>query len=194
MERTRIVWLSCLSIAAIGGFLAHVAVCSLFAPGTGHARPETHAHAAVAHAQGGVHLRACLAVCGAILVVGLAIAATQALRHGRPLRVPLWTFALLPPVVFVLQEQLEALTDGAAVADPAFLVGFALQVPFALVTYLVARAVFSAVRALVGHGGLPRPCLAPFTFSWLPAAPRAAALAPVLARGYGQRAPPPVIG
>jgi hypothetical protein len=194
MERTRLVWLFCLPIAAIGGFVAHLAVYSLFVSGAGHAGHETHAHAAAAPAQGGAHLRACLAICGAILVVGLATAGTQALRRGRPFRVPLWTFAFLPPVVFVLQEQLEALAGGAAFSEPAFVVGLVLQVPFALVTYLVARAVFAAGRALVRCRSLPRPRLAPFTISWLPVAPGATALAPVLARGHGQRAPPPLSG
>jgi hypothetical protein len=106
--------------------------------------------------------------------------------------------ALVPPLGFALQEHLERLIElnafpyGAAL-EPTFLVGMALQAPFALGAVLLARAVL-AVGHLVGRGvaalrsprARTRPA-APVLHTW-----RAPSLArpSLLAMGHCERAPP----
>ena len=73
--------------------------------------------------------------------------------------------------------------------QPAFLIGLALQLPFALAALLLAWALDSAARA-VGYAlaSAPRP-----TFQVFVPAPVRISAAPRptgLARGYGERAPP----
>jgi hypothetical protein len=55
-----------------------------------------------------------------------------------------WLFALLPLLGFTLQELLERWLSGAGfpwwmVLQPTFRVGLALQIPFAIAAYLIAR-------------------------------------------------------
>jgi hypothetical protein len=61
-----------------------------------------------------------------------------------------WAFALLPPLGFVLQEYLERWLAGASypwwmVLQPTFRIGLALQLPFALAAFLVARVLVRVV-------------------------------------------------
>jgi len=78
----------------------------------------------------------------ATVVLGLAVRAGTARRHQRLTPSPGW-FALLGPLVFVLQEQVERALHGglpfAALAEPGLAAGLALQLPFAAAGYLVAR-------------------------------------------------------
>jgi hypothetical protein len=65
----------------------------------------------------------------------------------------LWPFLVLAPLLFFCQEHFERLAhDGAfpwgAVAEPTFMVGLALQLPFALAAYLIARLLLRAARSL----------------------------------------------
>jgi hypothetical protein len=94
----------------------------------------------------------------------------------------------------VAQELLERLLHTghlpwATVLQPAFLIGLALQLPFALAALLLAWALDSAAQA-VGDAlaSRPRPAFDVFVPAPVgtPAAPRPAGLA----RGYGERAPP----
>ena len=101
---------------------------------------------------------------------------------------------LLPPIAFVVQELAERVVhtghvSWTLVVQPAFLLGLAFQLPFALAALLIAWALDSAARA-VGRAlrELARPAF-PVLVSApvrLVAAPRPAGLA----RGYGERAPP----
>ena len=72
------------------------------------------------------------------LLLGLlgAFAVAGAFRRGRT-RSPL-VFAALPPLAFVVQEHAERLE--LVMTEPAFLVGLALQLPFALAALVAARA------------------------------------------------------
>jgi hypothetical protein len=87
------------------------------------------------------------------LVLGLlgALAIVGAVRRGRA-RSP-YAFAVLPPLAFVVQEHAERLELVAT--EPAFLVGLALQLPFALAA-LVAAGAFLAVADLVLEAVAPR--------------------------------------
>lgn len=67
--------------------------------------------------------------------------------------VPVWTFALLPPLLYVVQEHVEYWVGhggptGSPATQPAFLLGLALQVPFAVAAYLAARLLMRLACAL----------------------------------------------
>jgi hypothetical protein len=181
VRRERLSWLIFVPITAIGGLFAHVAVQAIAVPAH-HGAQMPHSHIDMAH------WPLCAAVCGVVGLAGLALGGAR----GGPARVPLWVFALVPPVGFVIQEQMFALSEGA-VAPPAGIglaLGLALQIPFALAAFLVARALltFAAtfVRSLRARPTVlvraPAFLLEPLAASW--PQPRAFVL------GHGQRAPP----
>jgi hypothetical protein len=129
-----------------------------------------------------------------VLLAGLALQAAAGFR-GEPRRAiksPL--IVLLPPIAFVAQEFTERLVHTGhvpwtVVVQPAFLLGLALQLPFALGALLIAWALDSAARAVgqaLGRQPLPRFELFVPGPVRVVAAPRLAGLA----RGYGERAPP----
>jgi hypothetical protein len=95
---------------------------------------------------------------GALVAVAvLAVAWRARGRVGAAL--PLSVAALLPPIGFVLQEQLERLVHAQAhggsilpYAEPAFLAGFALQLPFAVLALLLARKLQHFADAIAATG------------------------------------------
>jgi hypothetical protein len=101
---------------------------------------------------------------------------------------------LLPPAAFFAQEFVERLVHTGHASwtialQPAFLLGLALQLPFALAALLVAWMLDRAARAIgQALSAAPAP-----RFSLFVPAPVGVAAAPRvagLARGYGERAPP----
>ena len=67
---------------------------------------------------------------------------------------PIWPIALIPPLAFLVQEHLERLLhDGTfpwhLAAQPAFLRGLALQIPFALLALGLATVIAGTVRRVV---------------------------------------------
>jgi hypothetical protein len=94
-----------------------------------------------------------LAVAGALGLVGFAFAVGDVARGRHVRELTPAAFALLPPVTFVVQELVELSlhtgTDGwHAFAEPTFLPGLALQLPFALLAYLAARLLLRAAVRL----------------------------------------------
>jgi hypothetical protein len=88
-------------------------------------------------------------VTGALALVGLGSAVADAARARHARELPAGAFALLPPLAFALQELLElSLHTGTfgwrAFLAPTFLPGLALQLPFALLAYLLARLLLRA--------------------------------------------------
>jgi hypothetical protein len=179
MRNGRLPWLLSLPLMAAGCLGAHSASYRLVDPTTG---PD-HGY---------------LALAPLVLAIGIALGVVAALRSalvGRtPAGAPVHLFALLPPLAFTLQEHLERAFHGGPALDtalePTFLVGLALQFPFALCAVVVAC---SLLRATEAAGALllrrPAPQLRPPTIS--PPAfevdvPRAAALA----SRHAGRAPP----
>jgi hypothetical protein len=136
-----------------------------------------------------------LGVAAALLIVGMLARAAQGTAGRR--RLPAWPFALLPFLVFAIQEHTErAIHTGDFPADlvlgPTFILGFLLQLPCGLVAYAVARYL---LRLADGLGqllaqGLPQIELWPLALlepsSFQPARPRIQALA----RCAAGRAPP----
>jgi hypothetical protein len=182
VRRQRLSWLLFVPLTAIGGLVAHVAVQAVAVPAH-HGAGMPHSHIDIGH------WPLCAAVCGVVGLAGLALAGVR----GRPARVPLWVFALVPPVGFAVQEEIFALSEGLATpsAGLGLALGLVLQIPFALAAFLVARALltFAAtiVRSFRARPGVlvraPAFFLEPLAAMW--PQPRAFVL------GYGQRAPPP---
>ena len=133
-----------------------------------------------------------------LLAIAIAVGVVAALRAAFSGRVqgggPVHVFALLPPLAFVVQEHLERMaSDGAAVletgAEPTFLLGLALQLPFALCALVVARCLrraadsFAELRRARTLRLRPSPMLRPrFVLDAPPV--------PALASAHAGRAPP----
>jgi hypothetical protein len=121
--------------------------------------PQTSLRAAVLAATGHAYaawLPLVLALVGAIAIVGLAAAVCDVVRGGTVRELGAGAFAALPPLAFALQELLElSLHTGHiawhAFAAPTFLPGLALQLPFALLAFVVTRFL---LRAAVKVGRL----------------------------------------
>ncbi len=101
-----------------------------------------------------------LGVIAALQVVGLGAVVADAFRCGRPRPVPAWAFALLPPLGYALQEITERWVAGSsnvwlAVQEPTFRIGLLLQLPFALVAFVVAWLLLRVARS-VGQALAPR--------------------------------------
>ena len=98
-------------------------------------------------------------IAAALLAAALTWRFLAALRGDRAATAPAWLFALLAPAAFTLQEHGERLLhDGAFpvghALEPTFLVGLALQLPFALGALLVARLLEEVAEVVVR--ALPR--------------------------------------
>ncbi len=192
MERRRIAWLLSLALMAVGGVVAHMLAYRFVAPhpyargrmleSTGHGYLE--------------HLPLCLAICGAVAVFALLASVVTRVRGGRALHAPVWLFALVPPLGFVVQEHLERLLHSgafphAAALEPTFAVGLLLQLPFALAAFLAARALLALAVVLVETlGEKPRPRLFSLDVAAARVAERPRPRSSTFALGYAQRAPP----
>jgi hypothetical protein len=134
-------------------------------------------------------------VCLALALGALVLRALAAFRGQRHRAAPPAAFALLPVLAFVTQEHAErAVHSGnipwTAALELTFAVGLAVQLPFAFAALLLAEVLDSLAQAV----GVALAAAPPSTRLPLPAA---VALAhaqlprvPILARGYGGRAPP----
>jgi hypothetical protein len=181
---------------AVGSWLgAHCLAYLLVPPGTEH---HMGLHAEHGHAWLG-YTPAILVWGLALIVTGLALCVGEGLRGRLPSPPPVRLFALLPPVAFAVQEHVERLLGTGAVpydlaAEPTFMLGLALQLPFALAALLLTRTLYTigfslglaiAGRLAVGQPRLHGPSLPVSLPAWtMPAGPSALAL------GHGQRAPP----
>jgi hypothetical protein len=87
------------------------------------------------------------------LAVLLAGAFWHALRGRRQSRPSPWIFAALPLIAFTVQEHAERLAHTgavplAAVLEPTFVTGLLLQIPFALLAWVLTRAILRAAETL----------------------------------------------
>jgi hypothetical protein len=117
-------------------------------------------------------------------------------RRGLQRPVPAWAFALLPMLGFTLQEFIERWLSGWSapwlmVLQPTFRVGLLLQLPFALVAFLVARVLLGVADRVgrVLRGAVARPRVVGVSVRWVVlevCPPRRRALAD----GHSGRGPP----
>jgi hypothetical protein len=121
-----------------------------------------------------------LGILGALAVVG----AVRRRRTHSPV-----FFALLPPLAFTVQEHAERLQLVAT--EPAFLVGLALQLPFALAALVAARA-FLSLADLVADVFATRPPVRRAPAPPAPAVRLAAPRARLVSGPRSSRAPPAV--
>jgi hypothetical protein len=188
--RSRVfLWLLTVSLAVAGSQGAHLLTYRLVEP---NADQRAHLLADTGHAYM-AYLPLGLALCTAVVLFALIGQARQA-RPGQA-GLAAWQFGLIAPLVFCCQEHFERLLhDGTfpwdAVLQRTFLLGLALQLPFALAAYLLARLllrVAHAVALLLGRAPRQRrtvPILLPLLASV--DAPRL----PALALGFSTRGPP----
>ena len=145
--RRSVAWLVAVPLMLAGSQAAHSLAYALVFP-----QRSVRLHALAAAGHGYLSwLPLCFGIVGAGALVALAMAAADAARgrHVRDLPPP--AFALLPPAAFALQELLElSLHTGAfgwrAVLAPTFAPGLLLQLPFAALAYLAARALLLAAE------------------------------------------------
>ena len=189
--RQRLAWLSTAPLM-MGGLLAGHALGYRLAIPDAHARADALAHSGHGYLS---YAPLALTVCLGVLVVAVALRALAAFR-GEPSRPSASrAIVLLPLVAFVVMEYVERLVHSGhapltTALQPSFLVGLALQLPFALAALLLAWALDFVAQAvgLALAATRPRPLVSLFVPApvRVPPAPRLAGLA----RGYGERAPP----
>lgn len=184
-------WLATVPLMLGGSQLAHAVAYRIAYP---------QAHVRVVHMLATGHsyftrLPILLAAAGACVLVALVATAVDAARGLRARALPASAFALLPPLAFALQELLElSLHTGTfawhAVLAPTFLPGLLLQLPFALLMYVLARLLLRAAER-IGHAlrGAPAGVRTKIVFASPPAAPH---VRPARGRRFA-RGPPRVV-
>ena len=188
--RQRLAWFS-IAPLMLGGLLAAHTLGYWLAIPDAHAR--AHALAQSGHGYFG-YLPFALVVCVSVLLTGLVLQGAAGFRGERRRLASSPLIVVLSPLAFVVQELLERLLhtghiSWATILEPAFLSGFALQLPFALAALLFVWALDSAARA-VGRALAARPRLTFPAFAPIPVRVASAPHPAGLARGYGERAPP----
>lgn len=177
-----------------GGWLAaHDLAYRLVAPGT-HERHELLARSGHEY----LHwAQLAIALSLALVLVGIVLAARQTGAGCGEGRSPAQRFALLPLLGFILQEHLERLVQSGgfpvdAVLEPTFVVGVLLQLPLALLAYLLARLLLGAAEslglalsAISRRRFVPARLLLDWAVEQADLSPR-----PALALGYSERGPP----
>jgi hypothetical protein len=195
VSRTRLPWLVAVPLMVAGSVSAHELGYWIVTPGA-TARARVLAETGHGYFE---YLPLLLGVLAALLVATLALRVSRAARAGTG-GPPAWLFFVLPLLGFAAQEHLERLLHSGALPfdaalDPTFLVGLALQLPFALAALAVARALVAGAErlgdALAGdrRPARARPAAVPSPGPALEL-PRIAALA----LGYAERGPPPLAG
>jgi hypothetical protein len=137
------VWLASFPLMVAGSQVAHVVAYRLVYP---NARLRLSELLATGHSYMGypAYLPVLIGIVFAAELVGLGWVLAGSVRRSLRRPVPAWAFALLPMLAFTLQEFFERWLSGSPfpwsmVLQPTFRVGLLLQLPFALVAYLVAR-------------------------------------------------------
>jgi hypothetical protein len=192
VSRRLILWAVSLPVAVAGTQVGHALAYRLVTPS---AEARAHALSESGHAYL-AYLPVLLAAATVVVLAALAVEVRSAVaaQEGSPGRPCAWVFAVLAPALFVCQEHFERLLhDGAfpwdAALAPSFAVGLALQVPFALAAYAVARLLLRAARSLGRLLARPAPPRRLSATGW-PVARVDVPRLPALALGYGSRGPP----
>lgn len=194
-RRRAATWLLSFPLMVVGSQVAHVLAYQWVYPNA-HLRLGELLSTGHTYMRSPAYLAMLLGFVFAAELVGLGWVCAGSVRCSLRRPVPAWAFALLPMLGFTLQEFCERLLSGAPfpwwiVLQPTFRIGLLLQLPFALVAYLVARALLRAAdemgRAL--RGALTRPRVVAVLARWrVREAPSARVGAPV--GGHAGRGPP----
>src|SRR4051794_28922793 len=193
--RRGLAWLFALPLMLVGSQAAHVFAYRWVYPSS-----DVRLHALFVTGHGYLdRLPFVLAAGGAVALVALLFAAADAARGRRVARLPAAAFALLPPVAFVLQEVLERSVHSGtffwqAVEAPTFIPGLLLQLPFAIVAYLVARVLLRAAeRAGRALAAAPPRVAFVVALQRTPPHPVFGRRRSPLAHRLAQRGPPPLL-
>ena len=186
--RRSLAWLVALPLTAAGTYLTHTVLPAPAHAGGGHAH-RTGDTGVVGFLCSAPFLLSTLGV--------LALLGVLRVVRTRSTSISAWPFALLVPLGFLLHHHLEHFVGGqpmplGALLGPELLVGLALQLPFALLAYLIVTALLRVADRLVaafvarrrGHvrPAVPKP-------GWISiSSPRIA----LLATAAAPRAPPVV--
>lgn len=192
--RVGVAWLVSVPLMVVGSEVAHVLAYRWVYPSAQVRLRELIAtgHSYMSYAP------LVLGVIGAVELAALVFAVAGGVRGHRHRSPSPWVFALLPPLGFTLQEFIERFLVGSRfpwwmVLQPTFRIGLALQLPFALIAFVLARLLLrtaeEVVRVLRGTAGAPRsrPLLEEPSWSVLAIWPLRSA---VLADGHAGRGPP----
>lgn len=192
MRRFRLAWVLALALTAAGWLTAHELAYRL-------AAPHPHSHADLMRETGHAYLveygSLVLTLCAVAAALSVGGLVARGIR-GRPeSRTSLGSFAVLPPLGFAFQEHLEPLLASgslppAVVLEPTFLIGFLLQLPFALTALACASALLLAADTIVRFLRRAPLLLERSAARLLHPLDLDSPRLPVLALGYGQRAPP----
>lgn len=195
--RRSLAWLVALPLMLAGSQVAHVLAYRIVYP---QATIRLHALVETGHGYMSA-LPLALGIAGAIVALSLVASVLDAAR-GRGVRsLPPWAFALLPVAGFALQEYIErwlawGFLPWAAAAQPTFLIGVALQLPFGAAAYLAARFLLRSAERIgrrFARVAPPRLRLAPPPLL-VPAAQSLPPLSSLLSRRLGRRGPPLLLG
>jgi hypothetical protein len=195
--RRRLAWLVAVPLMLAGSQVAHMLAYRIV-------YPQASVRLEVLVETGHSYMTALplvLGVAGSIVALSLAATVLDVAR-GRGVRsLPAWAFALLPLCGFALQEYIERWLDWGffpwhAAAQPTFLVGVALQIPFGALAYVAARLLLRTAKRLgrrLASLAPPRPrvALQPLV---VPAAQPLPPLPSLLSRCLGRRGPPLLVG
>jgi hypothetical protein len=189
MSRRTVVWLLTIPLAIVGSQAAHALGYRLGANGDAGHELASSGHGYLAYAP------LALAVCAALVALALARDLVEAVggRHGVA-RLSGLAFAVLAPAIFVAQEHFERLAhDGAfpatLVLQKTFLLGLALQIPFTLAAYVLARLLLRATRVVARLLATPRVARLRTRSRW-GALDVSAPVAETFLRALGARGPP----
>jgi hypothetical protein len=190
--RRHLAWPVAVPISVLGVLAAHWLSYRLVVP-------DPHARGHLLAATGHGYLSYAPLIVGvslALVVLGFGSAIVREFRGRSPgATAPAWLVALAPPLAFVVQEYLERYSQHGWVEwgvafEPTFIVGLALQLPFAVAAGLVTVVLTRAARglaAILTRRPAPRlRAVQRFERPDRPDLPRT----PTLALGYAGRAPP----
>jgi len=194
-------WLLTVPLIVAGSVAAHsvgalLVGARLSVPETPGAGEAAEGHLRAARTAGNWWLLA-LGLLGAVVLVAIVRRLAVGWRGGAGAgrRVAGWLL-LLPPLAFTLQEAAERLAHAESAPfsptlEPHFLVGLALQLPFAAAAFLLGRVLVRVAVAVARALAARRPVLPtlarPMVRPW-PGSPRRRI--PVLALGHAGRGPP----
>ena len=146
--RRRSAWLVSLPLVVLGSLLAHELDYLVVA--------GEHANALLAETGHGYfsQLPAAALLGLSCVILGLGLAALDQVRGVRGKSIPAWLIALVPLAGFTLQEHAERFAHSgdvpwAAALEATFIAGLALQLPFAALAFVAARALLRTVVAVV---------------------------------------------